>query len=91
MARCPHCNEEIEHLNNSYQRYIYYDFPIHNNGEVLYNNELFGDMADGTDIFACPLCDVVLFTDEEDAIQFFLADRNTVGNPNNDIRIRNEV
>jgi len=69
MPKCPKCGEEIDYL-IGYYRYESSNFLHMIDGEP---ERTFRDEAtylEGEDEYECPLCEKVLFDNEEDALEF---------------------
>ena len=70
MPKCPKCGKEIDHLVDFSPVWQEYEMTISKNGDAQY--DLIDDSIPmGTDDeYVCPECSEVLFTSEEDAINF---------------------
>jgi hypothetical protein len=70
MAKCPKCGKEIECLINVQSGYNYYRFELDDEGVASYESEDDFQTTDVVNDYCCDECNQVLFTDEEEAIEF---------------------
>jgi hypothetical protein len=67
--QCPKCKSEIDSLNNVQSGTMAYDLSILDDGEIHYESGDF-EADDNVNEFWCPLCNAVLFNNEEQAVSF---------------------
>lgn len=72
--RCPECEGEIYYLINVSSGTMGYYFRLDKvSGEIEYENQVNGYVDDGkTNEWWCPLCNVALFNNEEEAKKFLI-------------------
>lgn len=68
MPICPKCGKEIDYLRSFCKQSAEYTLQLRN-GEPDYEHLSSADFYEDEE-FACPECDEILFTDEEEAIEF---------------------
>ena len=70
MPRCPKCEKEIDHLVDFSPVWQEYEMTVGENGDAHYDLVDDSIPMDTDDEYVCPECSEVLFTSEEDAINF---------------------
>ncbi|MEM2463563.1 MAG: hypothetical protein QXY07_02645 [Candidatus Bathyarchaeia archaeon] len=68
MPKCPRCGEEISWLKNICEEVCEYYFELDENGEPFY--DYIDSWAGDWNNYECPECGEILFTSEEEAIEF---------------------
>lgn len=75
MVNCPFCNEEIHYLSSSQESVTYASVSLNHRGEYL-DFEDSETEANGEIKFYCRNCGKLLFSDEEEALQFLKGSNN---------------
>jgi predicted RNA-binding Zn-ribbon protein involved in translation (DUF1610 family) len=71
--KCPKCGAEIKDLRNIVSGTMEYVFMVDKDGKCAYGGLDFEFIeTENMNEFWCPVCDEVLFTVEEDAIDFLM-------------------
>jgi len=70
MPKCPKCGKEIDYLRDFSPVWQEYKLTIDKNGDADYEFVDNTTSMDFGDIYECPECGEVLFTDEEEAVKF---------------------
>lgn len=74
--KCPKCNKEIQSLKNIQSGTMDYDLSLSfNEKDIHYESGEF-QTDNNVNEYWCPLCNAVLFTNEEKAIKFLKGENN---------------
>ena len=69
--KCPYCGAELQELKFMGSETVSATFYIDNEMGEYDNWDSFGT-EDGSECYYCPVCDKLLFFDEDDAIEFLM-------------------
>jgi len=77
MPRCPHCNKEIDYLENIQECIVTWEFRVDEEGIPCYPSDPIDiEPTDDLNEWVCPCCEQTIAYDEEEAVRFLMGGKD---------------